>query len=158
MTAMLVRAAKTHDLAALTKLNGDVQALHFASRPDQFKPVDLRQIEGWVDDLLRSPSTKVWVAELDGAVIGYAVAVQRERAETPFLHERVWWDLDAIGVRAENRRTGVARALVERVVSEARAQGIAEIELNSWAFNAAAQAAFGHLGFTPKAARFERRL
>jgi GNAT superfamily N-acetyltransferase len=158
MTAILVRAGTSHDLAALTNLNGDVQALHVASRPDQFKPVDLRQIEGWVVDLLRSPSARVWVAELDGTVIGYAVATRCERAETPFLPQRVWWDLDAIGVRVENQRRGVGRALVERVVSEARSQGISEIELNSWAFNAAAQAAFRRLGFTLKAARFELRV
>jgi GNAT superfamily N-acetyltransferase len=158
MATISVRAGRILDLAALARLTGDVQALHFANRPDQFKPVDPDGIERWLVALLQSPSANVWVAEQDGTLVGYAAVAHRERAATPFCMARAWWDLEAMGVSAEHRRKGVGRALLQRVVSEAKAQGIAEIELNSWAFNAPAQAAFRSLGFTPKALRFELRV
>jgi ribosomal protein S18 acetylase RimI-like enzyme len=53
---------------------------------------------------------------------------------------------------------GIARALMQKVVSEAKARRIEAVELNSWAFNEPAQAAFWRLGFTPKVTRFELRV
>jgi len=158
MAKVLIRTGSVLDLSALTSLNAEVQAIHFASRPDQFKAADLVQIERWVADLLAAPSTRAWVAELEGTVVGYAIVIRRERAENPFCPARVWWDVDAMGVRAEHRGSGIGRALLQAVASEARAQGISEVELNCWAFNTPAQAAFRSLGFTPKAIRFELRV
>jgi ribosomal protein S18 acetylase RimI-like enzyme len=158
MANVLIRVGSTLDLGVLARLYSEVQALHFASRPDQFKPVDVDHIQRWLAELLQDRSVNVWVAELDGTVVGYATVLRRERAETPFCPARTSWELDAIGVRVEYRRMGVGRALVQKVLSEAKAQGIAEIELNSWGFNAPAHAAFRSLGFTPKAVRFELRV
>ena len=56
------------------------------------------------------------------------------------------------------RRQGAARALIDSVLAEARRRGIRDVELSSWAFNTAAHAAFGRLGFTPKLIRFELML
>lgn len=158
MMTPFIRAADSNDVDILATLNAEVQNLHFASRPDQFKPAKASEIAQWLAQLLQSPSARLWVAEVNGAVVGYVAAVVRERSENPFCLERKWWDIDQIGVQARHRRTGIGRALVHHVVSEARAQGISDVELNSWAFNHDAQHAFTSLGFVPKTVRFELRM
>lgn len=55
-----------------------------------------------------------------------------------------------------HRRQGVCRALLDRAVTEAKLEGLAEVELSSWAFNTDALAAFRALGFQPRFVRFHR--
>jgi len=155
MTEALVRVASLLDKAALLTINVELQALHFAARPDQFKPVDPPRIERWLQEVLADPAATLWVAQLDGAVVGSALVTRLERADGPFRPTRAWWYIDQVGVLAAHRRRGVARALVTHVLDAARAHGITQIELNSWAFNRDAHAAFGSLGFVPKFTRFE---
>jgi GNAT superfamily N-acetyltransferase len=152
-----IRTVNPSDITRLAALNAEVQELHFASRPDEFKPAQVSEIAQWFVQLLQNPSAMLWGAEVDGALVGYVVALVREKPENPFCPARKWWDIDQMGVRASYRRAGIGRALVEHVVSEARARGIAGVELNSWAFNQDAHRAFAKMGFVPKAVRFELR-
>jgi hypothetical protein len=46
--------------------------------------------------------------------------------------------------------------LVERVLANARAQGVRDVQLTCWSFNAEARAAFEALGFRPMTVRFQR--
>jgi GNAT superfamily N-acetyltransferase len=156
MTGPEVRVATRVDLAALVHINQEVQSLHHAQRPDHFKPVELRELETWLVSMLESPSSTVWVALVDGAAVGSAVVTRQERAETPLLRAKTWWYVDQIGVLAANRRQGVCRALVDRVIADAQRDRIETIELSSWAFNREAHDAFRALGFAPKVVRFER--
>jgi GNAT superfamily N-acetyltransferase len=153
-----IRPAAPGDVPALALINLEVQALHVASRPDQFKPSQPSEIEQWLANLLENTSAKLWVAEKDGTLAGYVVVMPREKPENPFCPARKWWDVDQIGVRASDRRSGVGGALIQKVIAEARAQRIDELELNSWSFNQNAHAAFSRLGFVPKSVRFELRV
>ncbi len=154
---LFVRDASRLDLAALLAINHSVQALHFTARPDQFKPVDPGSMELWLLQTLENPAARVWVAELDGTVIGSAIATRQERAEGTFVPAQRWWYVDQIGVLPTHHRKGACRALVEHIVAEAKGRGITQIELNSWAFNRDAHAVFRKLGFVPKHVRFELR-
>jgi ribosomal protein S18 acetylase RimI-like enzyme len=100
---------------------------------------------------------KAWIAFSNDAAVGYAVAVVTTRPETPFSIARSFYQLDQIGVSPDFRRQGVARALIERVIDDARARGLHGLELTSWSFNEAAHAAFAALGFRPMIVRFGRR-
>jgi ribosomal protein S18 acetylase RimI-like enzyme len=158
MQASLIRAATDADIPALAALNAAVQELHVANRPDQFKAATSSELEVWFAQLLQNPSAKVWLAELAGAVVGYLVVQVRQSAENTFCRSRSWWDIDQIGVHAEHRRSGVCRALMRKVVHEARTENIRSVELVSWAFNRDAQRALTSLGFAPKLVRFELSL
>ena len=158
MATVAVRAGSTSDLAALVAMNVEIQALHFANRPDQFKPVDAGALERWFVELFQNPDANVWVAQRDERVVGYAVVTRRSRPDGPFFPARAWWDLDQVGVLPEQRRSGVCRALVERVLQAASAENVTALELSSWSFNEAARDAFRKLGFVPKVTRFELRV
>lgn len=156
MGKLYVRAAHCADLAALVEISAELNALHFAERPDQFQAVERSAIERWLLDLLKNPTAHVWVAERDGAVLGAAVATHQEAPPSPFLVPgRVWWYVDQVGVLAPYRRQGVCRALMQHAIAEACERGVTQIHLNSWAFNRTAHAAFARLGFRPRVIRFE---
>lgn len=153
----LIRSALPEDIPRLAALNAEVQELHVANRPDQFKRVDLTEIVECFAKLFQNSAAKIWVAEVDGAPVGYATVLPRERPDDPLCHAREWWEVDAIGVAAEHRRAGICSALLQKVIAEAKAHKIRDVELSSWAFNKTAHRAFESLGFTPKAVRYELR-
>jgi ribosomal protein S18 acetylase RimI-like enzyme len=52
---------------------------------------------------------------------------------------------------------GIARALVEHVLEDARSRAIDDVELTAWCFNTEAHEAFQALGFRQKVVRFGRK-
>ena len=151
-----IRLAVAGDEGTLAELNAFVHELHVAQNPAHFKPADRQEVAAWFRSLIEKPTVSIWLAEQDGVAAGYVSALVYERPETPFSRARKWLEIDQIGVRAECRRNGIARRLVERVVQSAREKGIRDVELTSWCFNENAQAAFRRLGFVPKYVRFTR--
>ena len=139
----------------LVALQREVHGLHVASRPDFFKPADDEAVAAWFRGLLESADTQIWVAVEAGVVVGNAVAMQQQRSESIFSGTHTRCEVDQIVVTRDHRRKGIARALLKAVVDHAHSQGIHEIELSSWSFNADAHAAFERLGFVPKLIRFE---
>ena len=158
MTGLSIRLATLSDAATLAELNGEVQGLHVAERPDQFKVTDPEQVAAWYRQRLEEAGVRIWVAELDAELVGYLLALERQRDDGPFCPARSWWELDQVAVRSRCRRRGVARALIEKALAEARTAGVHEVEFNTWSFNDAAQRAFARFGFKPKVVRFELRL
>jgi ribosomal protein S18 acetylase RimI-like enzyme len=155
---MNIRVARDEDAAAIAALNQYGQAPHLAARPDVFKATELPELEAWYRTLLGRASTRAWLAELGAEPVGYVVSILRTSEENPFCVARRWLELDQIAVVGAHRGQGIARALTERVIAHARAEGIQKVELASWSFNDAAHAAFAKLGFTAQRMRFERRV
>lgn len=89
------------------------------------------------------------VAEWDGRLAGFAALSQQGR--------RAW--LDAIAVTLRCRGRGAGRALLERVVQQARERGATSLGLATADSNVAALALFLHQGFrvTERKARYYPR-
>ena len=149
-----IRRAISGDETVLAELNAFVHELHVANNPAYFKPTIHQEVVAWFQGLLDNPGARIWIAEEDGAAIGYLVARLSERAENVFGRSRRWLEIDQIGVRPNWRRMGVARGLVDVVLQAAESEGIRDVELSSWVFNSEAQEAFRKLGFTPQVVRF----
>ena len=152
-----IRAAVLGDVQGLTILNGFVQDLHVARRPDSFKPSTQEEVVDWFSRLLRSTSARMWIAEEAGAAVGYVLTMVQERPESPFCRPRRWCEIDQIAVDPDSRRKGVATALIQKALTEAAAEGFAEVELCTWSFNVEAQSLFKKFGFEPKFLRWERK-
>ncbi|HEY7407438.1 MAG TPA: ribosomal protein S18-alanine N-acetyltransferase [Gemmatimonadaceae bacterium] len=96
------------------------------------------------DAALRERHSRFRVARSpDGALLGYIVA---------------WFVLDEgeianLAVVPAARRTGVARALLDTIIAEARASRIARVFLEVRESNLAARALYASRGFTPLARR-----
>ena len=155
---VILRAATAPDAPTLATLNAHVHGLHVAARPDFFREAPRDEVVPWLASLAEGEDSRIWIAEGDGAPVGYVLVFFHERPARPFTHARRWCEIDQIAVSPAWRRRGTARALIETALGEARRRGIRDIELSSWAFNTDAHAAFKRLGFTPKVVRFERML
>lgn len=151
-----IRPAVPGDEAVLVSLSADVHALHVSQRPDVFKPVDRPGLERWVRDLLASGDTRIWLAHVGDVPVGYALAIKRCRSENVFCHERIWYEIDQLGVRPDYRSRGIGRRLLEHVVAFAGADGVSDLELNTWTFNRRARVAFERWGFVSRNVRLER--
>jgi ribosomal protein S18 acetylase RimI-like enzyme len=64
------------------------------------------------------------------------------------------YEVNQLGVRAEARRRGIVRALIQCVLAQARVAGVSEVTLKSWSFNEDAQQAFRRVGFRPEVVQF----
>jgi tRNA threonylcarbamoyl adenosine modification protein YeaZ/ribosomal-protein-alanine acetyltransferase len=87
--------------------------------------------------LMGKPPTWARVAERDGKLVGYALAVIRPPVA----------DLENIAVLPGDRRNGVARALVEDAIEACRARGASQVSLEVRVSNEAAQALYRNMGF-----------
>jgi len=153
-----VRAVGPGDERILAYLCADIQALHVRAQPDVFKEVDLDGLEQWFRVVLAEASAEGWLGYVGEQAVGYALVRKERRPANVFCHERRWHEIDQIGVRADFQGRGIARHLLQRVADSAAAQGVFELELNTWYFNERAQTAFSKLGFSVKTVRFHRKV
>lgn len=151
-----LRRANGDDAQTLAVLAQSVHELHVAAVPHHFKPVDSEPFADWYRALLARDDVRAWIAFSGDVPVGYAVAIAYSRPENLLALARSYSELDQIGVLPSFRMKGVARALVEMVLEDARARGIRDVELSSWSFNQDAHKAFAALGFAPKVVRFAR--
>jgi ribosomal protein S18 acetylase RimI-like enzyme len=151
-----IRDAENRDVDLLADLNCFVQDIHVAALPGYFKQPETGAVAASFRSRLHRSDVRVWIAHIGEVAVGYAVSVLRERPENALSLARRFCELEEIAVSLAHRQQGVARALVERVLVEARSQGVPDVELNSWAFNVDAHAAFQALGFRPMSVRFRR--
>jgi ribosomal protein S18 acetylase RimI-like enzyme len=150
-----IRPATREDATVLATLNAIVHDLHASRRPDSFRTPSASEVADWFAHLLAEPTARAWIADYDGAPVGYVLALLNDRPANVFCHARHWCEIDQISVAPTHRKRGIARALVEHAVAAARSAGFHDVELSTWSFNHAAQRAFEQIGFVPKTIRYE---
>jgi GNAT superfamily N-acetyltransferase len=153
-----IRRAVEGDQAILAALSAFVQGLHVRERSDVFKPVDPTGLEQWFVEALATGTARIWIASLGETPVGYALVVELRRGDNVFTYPRRWHEVEQIGVHPDYMRRGIARALFRRIGEAAMADGVSEIELNTWIFNKVAHLSFERLGFAPKNLRFVRQI
>jgi ribosomal protein S18 acetylase RimI-like enzyme len=150
-----IRAATHQDATTIATLNAIVHDLHASRRPDFFRTPTTKEVAAWYGHVLDDPAAKIWIADYDGAPVGYVMTLFNERPANVFCHARRWCEIDQISVDPSHRKRGIARALIDHAVSAARSAGFHDVELSCWSFNHAAQRSFESLGFVPKTTRYE---
>ena len=144
MSAASIRAAEPRDLAAITRIYAHA-VIHgtasFETEPPDEAEMARRQA------LLSAGGHPFLVAELAGAIVGYAYAgPYRPRPAYRFTVE------DSIYIAPDAQRRGIGRALLERLLDEAATRGfrqmIAVIGDSAQTPSIALHAAFGfrHIG------------
>ena len=147
---MNIRTATPSDLPTIVALNRPLHLRHAEAFPNVFRkdPQDALVTEAFRGQM-ESPNGCWLVAEEDNAVIGFLSAEFRQREDTWCTHFHRVCYLGGIVVDPAFRRRGVARALFTTLKQEATARETTQIELDAWAFNDDAIAAFAALGFQP---------
>jgi GNAT superfamily N-acetyltransferase len=111
----IVRAARRDDAPALARLSGelgyDVSAAEAALR---------------VTALTEDETSRIFVAEIDGEVVGFVHGLERRLlVSEPFV------ELGGLVVTTAARRRGVASALLDAVETWAAARGVARLRVRS---------------------------
>jgi ribosomal protein S18 acetylase RimI-like enzyme len=154
----MIRAARLEDLDGLVEVNGQVQALHLAARPDRYRDATPDEIAARFRELLADPERAVLVADDGGAVAGYAVVRRVDNPGNTFVLPRVTAHVDDLGVREDARRAGHGRALMAAVEAHARAWGAAGVTLEVQAFNQGAVAFYEEAGYAFASHRMSKPL
>ena len=142
----LIRRATIHDLPALVALVRRVVPLMQASGNFQWS-ADYPNEAVFRADIEQN---HLWVAELEGALAGVAALTQDQDVE----YAQADWDVSqpalvthrlAVDPTAQGR--GVALALMEQAETQARAQGLHFLRVDTNSENAATQRLFPKLGY-----------
>jgi ribosomal protein S18 acetylase RimI-like enzyme len=146
-TVVTIRRARDDDVALLLELNREVQALHAAAEPRQFKPVvtDTAPFAALVNDL----DAYAFIAEVGAGAAGYCVCKVMRRLEGPFSYAATIVYIDQMAVLSAYQRHGVGAALIERAKALAAEVGATRIDLEVWSFNTGAQSFYAAQGFVP---------
>jgi ribosomal protein S18 acetylase RimI-like enzyme len=143
-----VRPAQDSDLEHVVALNAHMQRLHHHLSPQVFKPAtDQEAVRSLFGRLIASAQDSLLVATHKGAVEGYVWVERQTRPDTEikFASHRLY--VHHIAVAQERHRSGVATALMQKVLHLADSQDIGEIRLDCWEGNDIAMAFFDAAGF-----------
>jgi ribosomal protein S18 acetylase RimI-like enzyme len=159
ITAWQIRQASAEDVAAIIALFAIADDAAAAGAPHQFRgawaaPRSEQEVLG----LLEHPDVALFVAELEGRVVGQVVArIETVPENTPLVPRRFAKLYDLV-VMPEARAQGIGRALLRAAEQWSVARGMASIELTVWELNGAARRLYEQLGYTTDARRLLRVL
>lgn len=138
MENLFIRRAAAGDIPALDRLLYQVHRVHSDARPDLFRRGAKKYTDEQLQVILADDSTPVFVAERDGAVLGYAFCIHRQLVDDGSMTDIKTLYIDDLCVDESARGGHIGRALYEYVLDYARAAGCYNVTLNVWADNAGA--------------------
>lgn len=152
---MNIRRANENDIPAVLRLLSQVLEIHAAIRPDIFISGSTKYTAGELAELFRDESSPVYVAESDGAVVGYAFCVLREPPFRNTMKPRKTLFINDLCVDESRRGGHIGETIFRFVLDEARRLGCDDVTLNVWAGNDAAIGFYEKMGMRPRETMME---
>ena len=117
-------------------------------------PADAADIPRRVASIERDPDAEMWIAEIDGHVVGFATALRIDalHMDGPMVQ------LTSLVVDEAVRGRGVGAQLVAEVERWAKARGVVRISLTSALHRGPAHAFYEHLGYAKTGVRLAKDL
>ncbi|MCL4248931.1 MAG: GNAT family N-acetyltransferase [Anaerolineae bacterium] len=153
---MDIRRATVEDAALVATLNLAVHQVHVQARPDRFKPLAATdEFVALVRERLADEHTYVFIGEVDGAAVAYALVMHYQRPEDSFAYAVNFLNIDQMSVNPEYRSQGYGEQMMNHILDFARSLGIRRVTLNVWTFNERAIAFYERCGFKTYEHRME---
>ena len=147
---MTIRFAESRDIPGMIALLQQVGEVHHQIRPDLFRGGAQKYNETDLKNLLADPNRPILIADIEGAVAGYAFCILQETRDNPVLCDRKVLYIDDICVDEAMRGRGIATALYDRVIAFARELGCHSVTLNVWCGNDGAMKFYEKCGMKPQ--------
>jgi predicted N-acetyltransferase YhbS len=138
VSELVIRRAAPADLATVGELT--------VAAYGDFTGAETGYVERLRDAATRDRDAELWVAELDGAVVG-TVTIALEGSPWREIGEPGEGEFRMLAVAPAARRRGVGEALMQLVVDRFRELGARAIVLSSLAEMTSAHRVYGRLGF-----------
>ena len=149
---LTVRKADIGDSASVFSLLRIIGDLHRNGRPDMFPNLtskyDLEQVKA----RLSKENSGVFVATVDGSVIGYVFCEIIEEGDGYTVY------VDDLCVDPMARRVGVGNALMDRAAEYGRERNCRYLMLNVWEFNSSAVEFYEKYGLKTRTRHLEMKL
>jgi GNAT superfamily N-acetyltransferase len=159
LSSAQIRPGDSSDHDAIAELYAQLDAVHRAADEERFRSPDGHaRPADYVESLLASEISRLFVAVDGQQIVGLAVVHLREILDHPVFEQRQYALLDDLVVRDTHRRRGLGSQLVRHAERWARERGAREIELAVWSFNEPARRLYEALGYAPFAIRLRRGL
>ena len=144
-----VRPAKKKDLDRINELRRQLHELRQTGRPDVFQKPFGDELAAQTRRMLYDKNGLLLVIEADGTVCGFLYAAFVQEAASPCWDSRSYCKIEEVCVDKSCRGQGYGTRLMDAARQEVIARGFPKMELNVWAFNAAACSFWTKQGFTP---------
>ena len=155
---MTIRFAESRDIPGMIELLKQVGQVHHVIRPDLFRAGAQKYDQAALEALLKDPKRPILIADMDGAVAGYAFCILQVTENDPVLCDRKVLYIDDLCVDEQLRGRGIASALYERVLEFARELGCHAVTLNVWCGNDGAMKFYEKCGMKPQKIGMETML
>ena len=156
--SVTIRPARLYDYDDFCELMAQIDKLHRDQYPDHFREaIPARAFEYYVS-VLADEKQYLWVAEVNGKMVGIIQWVITHSRAIPILTPRTAVVIDTLVVHTDYRRQGIGRKLMADLDQWARDHHIVNLELGVWMFNEPAIKFYERLGYSFYRARMHRKL
>lgn len=146
MDKLKLRRAEERDIPTISRLLYQVHKVHSDVRPDLFKKGAKKYTDDELRQILSDSRRPIFVAERDGAVLGYAFCIHQQHVNDNNMTEIKTLYIDDLCVDEAARGGHTGSALYEHVLEYARERGYYNVTLNVWADNTGALKFYEKLG------------
>lgn len=134
MSELIIRFAKDTDLDRINELLYQVHKVHSDARPDLFKQGAKKYTDEEVLKIINDSHYKVFVADIDSKVVGYAFCIIKEEESNSLCHIKTLY-VDDLCVDKEIRGKHIGSSLFNSVCDYAKKNNFYNVTLNVWASN-----------------------
>lgn len=158
MKDIMIRRAAESDIPVIDKLLYQVHKIHSDIRPDLFNKGTKKYTDEKLKSIIADDLTPVFVAEIEGRVLGYAFCIHQQHINNNNLTDIRTLYIDDLCVDEASRGMHVGRALYDHVISYARENGYYNVTLNVWAGNDSAMRFYESVGLKVQKVGMEKIL
>ncbi len=155
---MLIRRATNNDIPKINDLLCQVLTVHHEGRPDIFKSNTKKYTDKELSDIIADDSRPIFVADVDGEVMGYAFCVFQQHVDNNILTDIKTLYIDDLCVDETKRGLHIGTALYDFCLQFAKNQSCYNLTLNVWTCNKNALRFYERLGLVPQKICMEKIL
>lgn len=145
---VLIRKGTRSDLPIIQPIFSEFVKFHTERDPSFRKVPDHADLFAkYLDEQMKRPDSIVYVAEIDGRLVGYCLAMIRNKP--PVYEQPLYGYIDNIAVLEECQKQGIGSALYTYVSEWFRSNKISRIELMAAATNEKSIGFWNKVGFRP---------
>ena len=155
---MYICRAEERHIPGMICLLKQVGQVHHVGRPDIFRAGAQKYNEEDLKALLQDQSRPIFIAEEDGAVLGYGFCILKQTENDPVLRDSRSLYIDDLCVDENCRGKHVGSQIYAYIKDYARTIGCDTITLNVWAFNESALRFYEAMGMQMRNIHMEDKL